>query len=424
MGDRGPAMNLRKLDKYLRNRAIISPWQLAGCVRSDFTAAVVIPALAEAEALPQTLAALNRNPGDFLEQTLILIVVNQRSAAAEPQKNNNQRTLDWLHSIPYPGLNLAWVDAASPGLELPDNDGVGLARKIGFDLVLKHLDPGCDPLLISLDADTLVAANYLPAIFAHFRTDSAAGVYLPFRHQAAPTLAEEESIRCYELYLRSYLFGLQWAGSPYAFTSIGSALACRAAAYVAAGGMKKKQAGEDFYFLQQLVKTGTLKPLDGTVVRPSPRFSARVPFGTGRTVQSEVEDGKRLYLFVSLASFRILRDWLTLVGRSTNLTAVEVLRHAEELSPELGLFLNEIDFAEAWHKLLINNGPARLLAAWHNWFDGLRTRQLLGRLEERLLNADPERLVFELLEAGGYPDQTQRSQQLQLLEQLQGVPAG
>lgn len=52
----------RQLQKYLRSRAVIAPWRLGGCARGDFAAAVVIPALAEAQALPRTLNALAANP--------------------------------------------------------------------------------------------------------------------------------------------------------------------------------------------------------------------------------------------------------------------------------------------------------------------------------------------------------------------------
>jgi hypothetical protein len=53
-------------------------------------------------------------------------------------------------------------------------------------------------------------------------------------------------------------------------------MACRASAYVAAGGMNRRLAGEDFYFLQQVHKTSGVAALYGTTVHPSPRSSQRV----------------------------------------------------------------------------------------------------------------------------------------------------
>ncbi len=417
-------MRARKNAKYLRTRASTSPWQLESCARADFKATIVIPALAEHNSLFKTLATLSQNPPALLAQTLIVIVVNNRVAASLAQKSDNQQLLSWLRARPCPQLNLSWVDAGSAGLELAAKDGVGLARKIGFDLALTRLDWSGEPLLVSLDADALVDPDYLGAIFSHFAADEAAGAYLPFRHQSAETQGQEAAIRSYELYLRSYLFGLQWVGSPYAFISIGSALACRAGSYVDIGGMKRRQAGEDFYFLQQLVKQGKVGPLGGTVVRPSARFSSRVPFGTGRAVQSEVETGARLYRFVSADSFRILKVWQEFVAENLQASAAELVRQAVEISPLLGAFLAELDFSMTWEKLQANFSSAQLLAAWHNWFDGLRTRQLLSRLEELFPARDPELLVAELLTLGGQPGHETCTAQLQLLERLQAVPAG
>ncbi len=415
-------MSVKKREKYLRTRAAITPWHLEGCTGTNFSAAIVIPALAEFESLPRTLESLLLNPAELLAGMLVVVVVNNRVSASIAEKSENHKTLDWLSSNPCPGLNLAWVDATHSGLELPEKDGVGLARKIGFDLALSRLDWAIDPVLISLDADCLTDRNYLSAILTHFHTDSALGAYLPFRHQRAAMASHEQAIRRYELYLRSTLFGLQWAGSRYAFTGIGSALACRAAAYVAAGGMKRRLAGEDFYFLQQLVKTGKVSSLSGTLVRPSPRLSMRVPFGTGRTVQAGVCEGGDLYRFTSLASFHVLKDWLQLVAQHQDAGAAELLALARTRSPVLADFLLELNFTETWYKLQRNCSPANFLWAWNNWFDGLRTRQLLARLEELQKEIDSVTLVAELLTAADFSTCCDLGDQLRLLESLQGVP--
>ncbi len=412
-----------KTKKYLRTRSTTSPWKLEGCQGTCFKAAIVIPALCEEYSLPDTLLSLEENPPEFLNQTLIIVVVNNRMATASEQKAQNQRTLLWLQVRPGAQLNLAWVDAASSGLELPEKDGVGLARKIGFDLALARLDWSKDPLLISLDADSLVEGNYLRMVFEHFHGNSCGAAYLPFRHQAGETAAQESAIRDYELYLRAYQFGLNWARSPYAFISIGSALACRAPAYVAAGGMKRRQAGEDFYFLQQMVKTAGVSPLAGTLVRPAARYSDRVPFGTGRTLEARVEQSKSLYLFISCGSFQVLKDWLEIVEMFQAEAACFLIEKAVQVSPVLERFLVESDFSAVWQKLQKQATGEQFLSAWHNWFDGLKTRQLLTVLEREMVDVEPQSLVAKLLAAGGYPNMTSYPEQLVLLEGLQGVLA-
>lgn len=415
-----PVLNQR-LEKYFRGRAVTGPWQLAGGSRQNYNAAIVIPALAEADTLPETLASLRKNPISALQQTRVIVVINNCSACPDSLLLENQHTLNWLQTDPFPELHLAWVDASSAGLELPKGEGVGLARKIGFDLALAQLDWSREPLLISLDADTLVDEHYLPAILHHFSRGRCGGATVPFRHQAAADPQQEAAIRHYELYLRSYLFGLQQAGSPYAYHTIGSAFACAAAAYVAVGGMNRRQAGEDFYFLQQLAKHSGVEMLEGTLVQPSPRFSSRVTFGTGKAVQAQVEQGRQLFNFFSAEAFSVLRSWLELMEQSLDSTADTILQQAAAVSDKLQAFLVDLNFAEAWRRLQINHtdGEQRW-QAFHGWFDGLRTRQLLTRLDD-----SGERsvalVITELLAWGGYPGVTQHSEQLQLLELLQGV---
>lgn len=411
----------KRLEKYLRSRAVRGPWQIQGNSRQDFKAAIIIPALAERASLQKTLASLVSNPPFTLRQTLVVVVVNNRSLCPDHQFQDNQKTLRWLQTNSFSALNLAWVDASSSGFELPHKDGVGLARKIGFDLALARLDWLQNPLLISLDADTLVDENYLPAILDHFSEKSSGGATLPFHHQSAPDLSQEQAIRYYELYLRTYLFGLQQAGSPYAYHSIGSAFACCAADYLAVGGMSRRQAGEDFYFLQQLAKHSGVEMLSGTLVQPSPRFSSRVSFGTGKAVQAQVEQQRQLFHFCPAAAFSVLRLWLQLIETSSGLRAEDILLQADGLSGRLGDFLRELGFGESWVKLQLNYADEKQRCqAFHCWFDGLRTRQLLSCLAE-----DDERpveaVVAEVLDWGGYPGVSGVLSQLHLLESLQGV---
>ncbi len=143
---------------------------------------VVIPALAESSSLFRTLAGIAGNPSDELAKTLVLCVVNNhRPPLAAPEEiRDNQNTLtlledllrgdarlhsqpaemrDDLRQIAGSELRLGWIDASSPGLEIPERDGgVGTARKIGMDAALTLLDgrgPG-GGVICCLDADTLV----------------------------------------------------------------------------------------------------------------------------------------------------------------------------------------------------------------------------------------------------------------------------
>lgn len=411
---------------YLHKRAAGAPWVTNEAPSRRFDGVIVIPSLAEAANLPQTLESLSRNPGDLLERFAILVVVNQRADAPEEDTADNRMTLEnlplWQQQF---GLNnLFWVDAASAGNELPPKQGVGLARKIGLDLALPLLDyRGDDPLLICLDADSVVQPDYLPALAGHFATAPAGGASISYRHRPASDPAGQSAIDRYELFLRSYVLGLELAGSPYAFHTVGSAMACRAPAYVAAGGMNRRLAGEDFYFLQQVHKTSGVASLTGTVVHPSPRSSHRVPFGTGRSVGDMLSNGEQRLLFYQPVVFSIVEKWLGCVANNLEAPAATVLAAAAGIDPVLGLFLEEIGFSSAWKNLQKNNrGTDKFLTAFHGWFDAFRTMRLIHELSDRAYpRIAPELAVAPLLERAGLVSPDSVSGQLELLQKLHVV---
>ena len=396
----------RTISSYLARRAVGSPWRMEPPPERGFTGAVVIPARAESANLPHTLASLAANPRDLLDRFMVIVVVNNRADADPAEKDDNRKVLELLslwHGEYGPALCM--VDAASPGRELPPGEGVGLARRIGMDLALNCLDHGAgDPLLVCLDADTLVRPDYLAAIVRHFSASPAGAASLPFRHQPAADQAGQAAIDRYELFLRGYVLGLRLAGSPYAFHTVGSAMACRASAYAAAGGMNRRLAGEDFYFLQQMHKVAGVGTLHGTTVYPSPRSSHRVPFGTGRSVGDMLRDGEQRVMFYKPQLFEILEQWLACVAESPDAGGDGLLRKAGGIYSLLREFLEEAGFAGARDTMLRQcRDQARLAAAFHGWFDAFRTMRLIHHLTDRCFGrVGPEQALPPLLERAGY----------------------
>jgi hypothetical protein len=371
------------VQRYLDKRVSKGPWTVAGAENRTFTGVVVIPSLAEGDSLFATLQSLEANPAQWTGSFLVLVVVNHSEQACTEEKQQNLQDLTRL--VEYSAestLPLAWIDAASPGLEIPARQaGVGFARKLGMDLALSCLDWQQQPLLVCLDADTLVEPNYLQSIVTHFRRSPMGGAVLPFRHQQAEDARQQAAIERYELFMRSYVYGLRLAGSPYAFNSVGSAIACRAEAYVRCGGMNSRKAGEDFYFLQKLAKTDGVARLTGTSVFPEPRVSSRVPFGTGRSVGRLLDGETESVLFYPVAAFEILSAWLLNVTQ--NLAADEELlfSRAEKISAVLADYLVQIDWHATWPKLQKNHPTEKGRAeAFHSWFDGFRTLRLIHLL--------------------------------------------
>jgi hypothetical protein len=412
--------------KYLASRAFTGPWAIAGTARNDFDGAVVIPSLAESSLLFSTLRSLAQNPEGRLSRFLVLAVVNHREDASSSEKTDNRETLKRLSAggPDLAALQIAWVDAASPGLEIPaKSGGVGTARKIGFDLALPRLNyaRSSSPLLISLDADTLARSDYLPAITLHFQKSKTPGAVISFCHQPGANPEEDRAIHRYELFLRTYVLGLGRAASPYAFHTLGSAMACTAEGYARTGGMNRRGAGEDFYFLQHLAKTGGVSRVKGTVVYPSARTSHRVPFGTGRSMTELLSQKEGAVLFYRVECFQLLADWLALVGETPEWEGKKFQEKTLNISSCLFDFLIKNKFESVWDKLQRNFPDSRiLLKGFHDWFDGLKTMKLIHHLSAGPYpRQDPERVVPGLLRWAGLETVEGIDSQLELLRRVQ-----
>ncbi|MEA3366344.1 MAG: hypothetical protein U9Q79_11955 [Candidatus Hydrogenedentes bacterium] len=408
-----------QIDAYLRKRALLAPWRVECKTCVNIECAVVIPALAERRNILDTLRSLAANPLSQLQRTLVVVVVNNRPpGVARPEDiADNQETLELLRGMLQgdrseggdvidAGLRLAYIDASSPGLEFPAKGGVGLARKIGLDAALRALhEAGVDEkaVLLSTDADTLVEPNYLEAVRHHFQRTDAWAAIVAYAHRFEGSDAEIAAILAYETHLRYHTIGLRMAGSPYAYSTVGSTIVCSARAYVAAGGMNRRQAGEDFYFLQQLAKTGRVEALNATTVHPSPRASHRVPFGTGRWVQQRL-DGKQDLLTYHPESYRILSMWLSLVNNESQASPETILAQIRQIHAPAADFLAAQGFANTWEKLRRNSPNQHvLLEQFHRWFDAFKTLKLLHHLLDNGYPLQPLwSAVRTLLDQSGY----------------------
>jgi hypothetical protein len=100
------------------------------------------------------------------------------------------------------------------------------------------------------------------------------------------------------------------AGFPFAYHTVGSAMAVRCASYAQVGGMNTRKAGEDFYFLHKCIERGKFGEITSVSVFPSARISDRVPFGTGRAMGEQLENGKKWKTY-PLENFLELRNFFS-----------------------------------------------------------------------------------------------------------------
>ncbi|MBW2637049.1 MAG: hypothetical protein JRC86_05940, partial [Deltaproteobacteria bacterium] len=236
-------------------------------------------------------------------------------------------------------------------------------------------------LLFSLDADTLVRDNYLSAVRDYFEKTGSRAAVLSYEHQKAMEREGRKAICYYEMYLRSYVLGLKYAGSRYAHHSVGSIIACTARGYAEVRGMNRRKAGEDFYFLNKLAKVNAIGLVTTTRVYPSARSSNRVPFGTGKRVEGFKNGTSNEYLTYDPNTFLVLKEWLNFMSSGETEDLGEILSGAKDIHILLEAFLRENHFDEAWPRLVKNaKTPDVLSGHFHAWFDGFRQFKLIRYL--------------------------------------------
>ena len=294
-------------------------------------------------------------------------------------------------------IKLGYIDASSTGCEMPLRDGgVGMARKIGMDMALRLLKKSSSPekLIISLDADTLVQTNYLAAIKNYF-TQKIKTAIIAYEHQMPVDYEGQAAICCYEIFLRYWVLGLKYANSPWAFHSIGSTIVTSTDSYLQVRGMNRREAGEDFYFLNKLAKVGTIDYIRDTRVFPSARSSSRVPFGTGKAVERFLSGKNEEYLLYNPRIFTVISQWLEFMNKAILVNEDEILKEAYRINPVLNSFLIDSRFADAWSRIRRNAKEEKTLRHnFNDWFDGFKTFKLINYLTN---NGCPKINMFEAL---------------------------
>lgn len=306
----------------------------------------------------------------------IIVVINSgEHASAEVTERNAVTFLqatEWARRHSTPAFAVHVLHCAN----LPRKKaGVGLARKIGMDEALRRLGQAgnVSSPIICFDADCTCAPNYLRALEDYFRTSpESLGCSIYFEHPLVGEMPAEiyEAIALYELHLRYYVQGLRWAAYPFAFHTIGSSMAVRADVYCKQGGMNKRQAGEDFYFLHKVIPLGNFGDLTSTTVIASPRPSDRVPFGTGKAVRDYLETQR--HETYPLEAFRDLREFFRVVAELTS------ANWTEQASEPLRVFLHGQEFENALVACREQSrSQAAFLKRFFAWFDGFRVMKFI-----------------------------------------------
>ncbi len=359
---------------YLKKHALYPP-QIQESPHVDLGIIVVIPCHDEPDVVASVQALRDcKSPECAVE---VIVVVNDSEISPFEIKQQNQLTINQLNK---------WMPLNSDdkfrcfALHHPDmpkkHAGVGLARKIGMDEAVRRLEQAENPqgVIVCFDADSGCDTNYLQEIEQHFQTNpdtEACSIY--FEHPTNGTAYPSEvyeAIIDYELYLRYYVHALRWTGFPYAYQTIGSSMAVRTNAYQKQGGMNRRKAGEDFYFLHKFIPHGHFSELTTTRVIPSPRPSHRVPFGTGKAVGDLIESEGR-YLAYHPNVFIDLQFFIKKINALYEVKdESQINRFTDDLPDSIRTFLLQNNFPKKIKEIQAHTAnPKTFRQRFYQWFN-------------------------------------------------------
>jgi|WetSurSiteA1Bulk_404760.scaffolds.fasta_scaffold01803_4 hypothetical protein len=370
-------------DQYLGKQKRVTPY-FTDLPSGKLRFSVVIPAYCEPH-LSDALQSLwdCKRPRDPVE---VIVVVNSPIDASLQVTETNRATLlttsEWICDHNDPAMRFLLMDQTS----LPDHDaGVGLVRKTGMDEALFRFNLVNNPhgYILSFDADSRCDDNYFTAIEAAIDLHPLAkGFDVYFEHPlSGPGYPEKvyRGIAAYELHLRYLNLFLRFTGFPFAHHTIGSCFGTRADVYAAQGGMNKRKAGEDFYFLHKVIPLGNFITIKDTRVVPSPRTSDRVPFGTGVSIGKFLSADDEITLTYAPECFLTLLPFFQLIEKLFKMPSPEVGLTLGSMPEPLKSHLSELGAVPAIANI---NSNCSSLPAFTNrffrWFDAFRIVKYLN----------------------------------------------
>jgi hypothetical protein len=366
----------------------------------EFSNVVTIPAHDEnIETISLTLNSIRE------KDSLVILVVNAQESSSASAKQSNLELIrnirchsrEIWQSKKNTGITLQetascttlLIDKSSNQRHLPNKTGVGLARKISADIATKLIADGKlkTNWIHCTDADAILPDHYFQ--FTRGINDHSAAIY-PYNHSTSShDNAHKNAMLLYELSLRHYVIGLNYANSKHAFHSIGSTIALHFEAYAKVRGFPIRESGEDFYILNKLLKMGKIYYPPSDPILIDGRFSSRVPFGTGRSVEkiTSLKNPEDDFLFYNAEIFEKLKTWISAISkigslpntRATKAPFADIFKDAtlNETLENIGAF----DAIETALKSSKNAHTCQqhLLT----WFDGFRTLKFVHQMRDR-----------------------------------------
>lgn len=402
-------------DLYLSKQTIVHTIDTAP--NTDLGIVVTIPCYDEPDLISSLEALRNcQRPSCSVE---VIVVVNAGENAHKEALEQNRKTIvdfyNWVNDKQEEKLKFYLLHTPNVAHKVA---GVGSARKAAMDAAVYRYNILQKPegVITGYDADSSCAPNYFLELEDKFVLNSQLeATSIHYEHPISGNDFSKElydGIVDYELHLRYFVQAQSWAKLPFAYHTVGSSFAVKALGYVRYGGMNRKKAGEDFYFLQKFIPHGKFGNLHDTMVIPSPRPSDRVPFGTGASIRKMEDNSNFSFQTYSFGSFAGLKD---LVEKKFEFykndfdTAKQVLADTNVVE-----FMEKNNFAAELVKINRHSPNKKIFEdRFHQWWNAFRTMKYLNWLhEERILKEDVGVAANNLLTQLALPTSTTKRELL------------
>ncbi|TRX70861.1 glycosyltransferase family 2 protein [Carboxylicivirga sp. M1479] len=380
------------MDKVFRKYFEKHPIAINTTISSDIK--VVVPVYLEEEDLPILLNSLSTASKQSKAVVELVLVFNYSDDASQDVIDRQHQLLHRVQSEQSQWENDRFKITCLKAFGVAKKHaGVGNARKVGMDYAAFSFVKGNKPrgIIVSLDADCRVQENYFEAIIDAYSNSTINGCNIYFEHPMDGSISEENdaAIAEYELHLRYYVQALRYIGFPLAFHTVGSCFTVTADTYLKVGGMPRKQAGEDFYFLQKIIPSGKFIEISNTVVYPSSRPSDRVPFGTGPSINTLLGSDQE-YQTYNLQAFLDLNEFLDIKDELYTLKPINIEEFTHKVGGRIRSYLLNSDFFKAIESLVDNCSTIEVFQKrFYEVFSAFRVVKYLNYTHEHFLDKMP-----------------------------------
>lgn len=348
---------------------------------------VVIPSYNESHTLKSVESLINCTPASCHTEIIVVVNSSERDIPEIIERNNitKKEIIELASEMDRNDLKIFVMEINNIPYKYA---GVGFARKAGMDEAVFRFNilNKPDGVIVAYDADCNCAPDYLMEIQKKVLSDPGVNIFIArFEHPLEGTEFSAETYHAviqYELHLRYLVNAFRFTGFPYSYHTIGSCMGVKAAVYAEQGGMNRRKAGEDFYFLHKLFHLGGLAELNQTCVYPSPRPSDRVPFGTGKAIRKMLDNNENQYLTYNFNSFRDIKKLFDWIGDLFN-QGKKINDGYQNLPESVRLFDEECHLKEIIEESLANSTNENIFyKRFYNRFNAFQIIKFLNFVHE------------------------------------------